>query len=265
MKGAIKKLIKQNIKTSVLKYVSSFKYKSKQPLDLLIPKERKIRSIVGGLETSMGTRVWEPIAKIIAASNGFKVIEEKILKPKPFPKRLATELSRLITMREHKDTWISALKCKEKIKSIVQRLNIDRGSIDYVSPPAGTGVDIRLKKGRKEYAFDIKTVQPNVGSIKSFNKQILEWYAYSIFREPNVNITCRIAYPYNPYQDNFWIHAPHTTGVLEPSVDAVVENQFWDFLSGSQNTFQEIEDCFNELDVEGFGMELSSLIESMNQ
>ena len=32
-----------------------------QPLDLLIPNERQIRSIVGGLETSLGTTLWEAL------------------------------------------------------------------------------------------------------------------------------------------------------------------------------------------------------------
>lgn len=34
-----------------------------QILDLLIPNERKIRSIVGGLETSLEPTLWEPLAK----------------------------------------------------------------------------------------------------------------------------------------------------------------------------------------------------------
>lgn len=260
-----KKLIKETIQNSILDYVSNFDGKTKQPLDILIPKERAIRSIVGGLETSMGTRVWEPIAKALAETNGFEVIEEKILRPKPFPEALSVELSRLIEMREDKATWVSAKECKKRIKAVVLKLGIDPDSIEYVAPPAGTGVDIRLKKEGTEYAFDTKTVQPNVGSIKSFNKQILEWYAYSIFRDPDIDIVCRIAYPYNPHEKDFWTYAPHNGGILEPSIDAVVENEFWDFLSGEKNTFQEIEKCFNELNKEGFGKEISELIENKNK
>jgi hypothetical protein len=37
-----------------------------QILDLIIPVERKIRSVVGGLETSLGTTLWEPLAKNLA-------------------------------------------------------------------------------------------------------------------------------------------------------------------------------------------------------
>ena len=244
-----------------MKYVGEFEYTSTQPLDLLIPKERNIRSLVGGLETSMGTTVWEPIAKTLAAMNGYQVIQDKILRPEPFPSRLASELAKIIALRENRATWISANECVLRFKEICKSLN--RTNIKYVRPAAGTGVDIWLKKDNKEFAFDTKTVQPNLGSIKSFNKQILEWYAYRICKDPDVNIECKIAYPYNPYRDNFWIHSPHTTGVLEPHVDALVENEFWDFLSGFNDTYKLILEIFVELNNEGLGKELSVLIEKM--
>ena len=184
--------IKRNLKLSLRKYVSNFVYKNIQPLDFLIPKERKIRSVVGGLETSMGTTVWEPIAKTLAEMNGFEIIEQKILKPKPFPEKLANELSKLITLRENKKTWIPTKECVKRLKSVCNQ--IDGSDIEFVAPAPGTGVDVRIKKRGLEYAFDIKTVQPNLGSIKAFNKEILEWYAYRLCENPAANIKCIIAY-----------------------------------------------------------------------
>lgn len=61
---------------------------------------------MGGLETSMGTTVWEPVAKTLAELHGFEVIKEKILRPSPFPNELAAELSSLIVLREDKTTWM---------------------------------------------------------------------------------------------------------------------------------------------------------------
>lgn len=254
--------IKQNLRNSIRKYVTNFRYRSSQPLDLLIPRERKIRSVVGGLETSMGTTVWEPIAKTLAQINGFEIIEEKILMPKPFPKILAIELSTLISLRENANTWIPTAECVQRLKEA--RNAIKGQEIGYVSPAAGTGVDIRLKKNGIEYAFDTKTVKPNVGGIKGFNKELLEWYAYRICKDPDVTIQCKIAYPYNPYSDDFWKHTPHNAGMLEPKVDALVGNEFWDFLSGKDHTLQEIFSMLKELSDEGFGQELSSLIENLH-
>ncbi len=259
MNKVIREQIKQNLKKSLFKYLSKRKYHSSHPLDLLIPKERKVRSVVGGLETSMGTTVWEPIARTLAEMNGFEIATKKILRPKPFPKELAQELSTLITLRESLNSWITAKECVIRIKSICMK--IDRNSVEYVKPSAGTGVDILLLKNGKEYAFDIKTVKPNLSSIKGFNKQILEWYAYRICEDPEIDLKCSIAYPYNPYEDNFWKHTPNDRGILQPKVDALVENEFWDFISGQNNTFQEVTGILSELNKEGFGRQLSVLID----
>lgn len=253
--------IENKIRSAILQYVKNFTYKNTQPLDLLIPNERKIRSVVGGLETSMGTMVWEPVALTLAKSNGFKVLNKKILRPDPFPEKLASELYKLIHLRENRNTWINTQECITRLKLICKKLNSRK--TNFVPPSAGTGVDLYFEKNGIEYAFDIKTVQPNVGSIKSFNKQLLEWYAYRIFKKPEVIIECKIAYPYNPYSSDFWTHSPHNRGILQPKIDAVVENEFWDFLSGINYTYQQISAIFMELNKEGFGKELSKLIKSI--
>ena len=263
MNKVVREEIKQSLRKSLYRHVSRFKYKNIQPLDLLIPKERKIRSLVGGLETSMGTTVWEPIAKTLAKNNGFEVITEKILMPKPFPQRLRDELDALITLREDKLMWVPISKCIERLKAVSQ--SVDKSGVEYVKPASGTGVDIRLKKEGKEYAFDTKTVQPNIGSIKSFNKQILEWYAYAICKNPSIELECKIAYPYNPHTDDFWSYTPHTSLVLKPHEDAVVEDEFWDFLSGETDTYKNILNIFSELATEGFGDELSAMIVKINE
>lgn len=263
MDPELREELKQSLQHSLRHYVERFKYgASTQPLDLLIPTERKIRSIVGGLETSMGTTAWEPIAKKLAARNGFEVLDEKILKPAPMPVELATALAAFISLRETPASWIPAIECVQKLRSIVAAT--DRSSVQYIPPPTGTGVDIFLKKDSKYYAFDIKTVQPNIGSVKSFNKELLEWYAYSICKDPAIDIHCMIAYPYNPYRTDFWTHAPHSQAVLEPRVDALVENEFWDFISGIKDTYQYILGILSELKSEGFGEELSTLIKAVH-
>jgi len=263
MNSELREEIKQKLKYSLHRYISRFEYTGgAQPLDLLIPKERKIRSVVGGLETSMGTTVWEPMVKTLAKANGFEVVEEKIFKPDPMPAELANILSLLISARESRTTWVDIEECKRQMKLACN--SIDRINTDYIRPPAGTGVDIFLKKDDKFYAFDTKTVQPNLGSIKSFNKQLLEWYAYSICKNPDIDISCMIAYPYNPYNDDFWNHSPHNLGVLQPHVDALVENEFWDFISGHKDTYSDIVQILTELNDEGLGKELSALIEKIN-
>lgn len=81
----IKLRIKENLKKSIRQFFKNKQVKSYQILDEIFPNERRIRSLIGGLETSLGTTFWEPISKTLAEINGFEIIKEKILIPNPFP------------------------------------------------------------------------------------------------------------------------------------------------------------------------------------
>ncbi|HFG1940128.1 TPA: TdeIII family type II restriction endonuclease, partial [Vibrio cholerae] len=73
----IKDLISKTVSENIHDFFKGKEVKTSHVLDHIFPKERKIRSLIGGLETSMGTRVWEPLAKAFAKSNGFEVLNEK--------------------------------------------------------------------------------------------------------------------------------------------------------------------------------------------
>ena len=79
-KAEVKTVVKDTVKASIREFArKSLKKKQKfQILDLIIPRERKIRSIVGGMETSLGTTLWEPLAKALSSQNGFEVVEDKL-------------------------------------------------------------------------------------------------------------------------------------------------------------------------------------------
>ena len=74
-----------------------------QILDLIIPVERKIRSIVGGMETSLGTTLWEPLAKNLAVLNGFEVVNENLPKPANMPANLQNTLQIVIEGRNNRN------------------------------------------------------------------------------------------------------------------------------------------------------------------
>ncbi|MHC5725610.1 MAG: TdeIII family type II restriction endonuclease, partial [Nostoc sp.] len=63
MDDYIKERIKENLKISIRKFFNNKKVKNYQVLDDIFPNERRIRSLIGGLETSLGTTFWEPISK----------------------------------------------------------------------------------------------------------------------------------------------------------------------------------------------------------
>lgn len=222
-----------------------------QVLDLIIPIERKIRSIVGGLETSLGTTLWEPLAKNLARLNGFEVINENLKKPAIMPANLTNTLQIVLDGRNDRNEAYNSTFCHDRIKEICQPFN-NNPIANFVNPPTGYGVDIWLKKDGVNYFFDTKTVQSNVGGYSRYFTQLINWYAYFYSQFPEQNASARIVFPYNPYgNENFWDKTIGKGWPLEPNTEAWVENQFWDFCSGIPNTYQIIHDAFVSISESG--------------
>lgn len=253
----LKAEIKQSIERSIRNFFQGRQVKVTHVLDLIFPVERRIRSLIGGLETSLGTTVWEPVAKVIAKANGFTVETKQLLMPNPFPEALRKEMYELKELREVRATWIPMEDCVRRLRAAA--LESDRTNLTYVPPPPGKGVDVYLCRDGKEYAFDIKTVQPNQGSGLGFNLQMLEWYAYRLCRDASANFEARIAFPFNPYQDDWWNHQGQRAYPLEKGKDAWVEDEFWDFCSGHSNTWAEILQIFEQLGKEDFGRQFNDI------
>lgn len=244
-----KEVIKKTVKASILSY-SKGKLKRGQKfqiLDLIIPKERKIRSVVGGLETSLGTTLWEPLAKALAKENGFEIVKDKLQCPANMPSNLANTLHIIIEERKLPDSNYNALTSHSEIKQACQVFVEGRKIEKFTNPPRGRGVDVWLKKDGINYFFDTKTVQPNIGSLTSYMEEILRWYAYFYSRYPLEKAESRIVFPYNPYKNDFWQKVIGKGFPLEKDNEAWVENQFWNFCSGLPNTYELIQEAFNDL------------------
>ncbi|BDI19630.1 type II restriction endonuclease TdeIII [Nostoc cf. commune SO-36] len=264
MNDYLKERIKENLKISIRKFFNNKKVKNYQVLDDIFPNERRIRSLIGGLETSLGTTFWEPISKTLAEINGFQIIKEKILVPTPFPQALQNELDKVVYERENKpnNRRVSTKECIDSLRNAAEKTNPeDIATYIYVSPPSGTGVDIHLFKDGIEYLFDIKTAQPNQGDFQKFNKQMLQWYAYRLAKNTNAKLEARIAIPFNPFQKS-WYEMQKTklfSSPLDIAQDIWVENEFWDFCSGTENTFEQLKALFIELGEENFAAEFNDI------
>lgn len=257
-----KLIIKATVKNSIIDFAKrSLKKKENfQILDLLIPKERKIRSIVGGLETSLGTTLWEPLAKALAKENGFQVIEKDLQCPANMPANLSNTLQTIIDERTKRSGLYNAESSHAEIKRICQSF-ISRPIDKFEKPPRGRGVDIWLQKENINYFFDTKTVQPNVDKLTTCMQQVLTWYAYFYSWQPMESAVARIVFPYNPTPaKDFWDTVIGKGKPLEPNQEAWVENQFWDFCSGLTNTYSLITESFVELKDSG---ELESSLDTL--
>lgn len=247
-KARAKTLIKKTVKESIISFAKrNLKKKPKfQILDLIIPKERKVRSVVGGLETSLGTTLWEPLAKALAKENGFQIINEKLECPSNMPSNLHNTLQNIIDERKRRSGIYNAESSHKELKKVCQ-IFLTRPIEKFEPAPKGRGVDIWLKRDNVNYFFDTKTVQPNLSALVSFMEQVLTWYAYFYSRYPNQKAESRIVFPYNPTSVDFWDKTIGKGEPLERDNEAWVANQFWDFCSGLKDTYAIIEESFNEL------------------
>ena len=229
-RSELKQLVKLVVKSSIVGYVKAKNLKESnfQILDLLIPKERYIRSIVGGLETSVGTTLWQPLAKEVAKTNGFSVRSMKLEMPDPLPTNIATVIETVLEDRLGGHGQFDGLKTEKAIIDACQRF-IRSPVTSFVSPPTGEGVDIWLERGGIDYLFDTKTVYPNVGSYSKFLGQVVKWKAYFYSRFPTSKCQANIVFPYNPYgKIDFWSKTMNCGRPLDKNYDALVEDEFWD-------------------------------------
>jgi hypothetical protein len=222
-----------------------------QILDLIIPTERRIRSIVGGMETSLGTTLWEPLAKNLSRLNGFEVIEENLLSPANMPANLLNTVQIVSEGRLSRNDLYTANYCHDRIREVCQGF-IQQPITEFVTASRGFGVDIWLRKDGINYFFDTKTVQSNVGGYTKYFNQILNWYSYFYARYPQGRAKCRIVFPYNPYgHDDFWVRTIGRGWPLEPNNESWVEDQFWNFCSGIENTYEIIHESFISISESG--------------
>lgn len=242
-------VIKSTVINSIKRFADSTLRTNRrfQILDLLIPKERKIRSIVGGLETSLGTTLWEPLGRALASNNGFVVHNRSLQKPTHMPGNLESILNTVITDRTQDSGIYNGTSSHAAIKQACLPF-IQNPLPSFVNPPRGLGVDIWLEKNGVNYFFDTKTVQPNLSNFRSFLSQVLTWYAYFYAQNPEGRAEGRIVFPYNPNPgEDFWQKAIGRGRPLEPNTEGWVEDQFWDFCSGEDNTYAMITACFREI------------------
>jgi hypothetical protein len=227
-------IAKITIETLEVAFYDYFKKPKKETshiiLDRLFPDERRITSAMSGIQTSLGTSVWEKLAVKLAKLNGFTMISPNDLTQ---PKGLRED-------------------------NVIFDLNKFRKSLDknFPDPPAGNdltqkamtkgkGADIILTRGKKTYIFDIKTVQVNAGNGNTYNESIIMWIAYWHYKNPgsSYDIDARIVFPYNSSDekddDGWW---PEFGGRIKPLTrdDIMVGNQFWSFISGNPNALKHI-------------------------
>jgi hypothetical protein len=260
----IEKKIQEQLEDSITEYFKNKKVKTIHPLDLIFPRERRIRSLIGGLETSLGTRLWEPLAELFAELNGFEVLNKNEFN-RQVPKIPEDIIHRIADFeaRKEKNYQLSHAEFFNDIRGYIShKTTIDLGTRRI---PKGEGIDLWLRKNNIEYLIDIKTVQLNAGGGPKFNHNLLNWYAYAALRKTKSDLKCLICFPYNPHDPiDYWRKEGGKVKPLIPSDEALVGDEFWDFLSGMKGTTKLIFNVFKKLGEQDFGNKFDDIFNLVN-
>lgn len=218
-------------------------------LDRIFPVERRIRSIIGGLETSLGTRLWEQLAVAFATRAGFEVLNPKsFTMPQDLPVSVFALKSEWDTLRKSRGSTAKIADFAITAKDVMRNSNYKPGSIGR--PTKGIGLDIWLRRDGMEYAFDIKTVQVNANMGNSMNSQLMDWTVWRAATAPDVPFHARIAFPYSataPYTvASFWQGWGGRVAPLQ-RVDTLVQEEFWSFVSGAADAWPAMVKAFDRI------------------
>ena len=252
-------LIKTNVAMSIEAFFKNKEVTVTHVLDTIFPKERRIRSLIGGLETSIGTTVWEPMARLFAEQNDFEILPVESLKESvPVIPEELSHFIKSFSDRKEADMTLTHQDYFDELKGFIKENKIEPSK--YKKMPKGEGVDVWLKKDGCEYLIDIKTTQINAGGGPKFSNNMLNWYAYRAL-EGAADVRCYLAFPFNPHKTDFWNKEKGKVSPLIPSEEAVVGDEFWDMLLGKEQSTKLIVDAFKELGAENFGEKFADIFE----
>ncbi|MGF1837517.1 TdeIII family type II restriction endonuclease [Vibrio atlanticus] len=259
-KNDLKEIIEETISHNIDNFFDGKEVKTTHMLDHIFPRERKIRSLIGGLETSMGTRVWEPLAKEFAKKSGYDVCDEKKFNSSVpvIPDNVTTFIS-LWEKKKNKDPSLKLQQYWVELKEYIKG-NVDLDSLEFRKIPKGEGVDVILACDSELIMFDIKTNQLNAGGGPKFLKNIMNWYAYLALKEYPGDVRCFLAFPFDPHSGKFWAKEGGKVTPLIKAEEAFVADEFWDQLTRVKGTTSIIEETFKDLGSE-FGKKFSGHFE----
>jgi hypothetical protein len=224
----------------------------------MFPAESNIRSVMGGLETSLGTTLWERIAKRLAEENGFNVLDPKteFLQPQHTPEPIRNLIAEYKDKREVPQAGVPMSDFTSKLNSLLLTMNQSDIPANYIKLTKGSGVDVFIRKGNVEYAFDLKTVQINAGAGTKFNETLMKWIAFRAIYQKHLSskntFNAHIVIPYDPHTDSDWWTEFGERAYPLDHTDIKLGDEFWDLLSGRSGTLKLITAAFDDLCNENF-------------
>jgi len=194
LSAKVQEQVKQIIRDCLLKKLEAYSPETRHmPFhSRLIDHDRlALFSFIHSLNTSFGTKIFEPIAHLIADKN-FRAIREYEVgtqissQAQIIIQDILNELSMKTTVPD-KFSDIKRIRavCQSKKMKSLKPVQADL----FLENQSGT-----------VYLCDIKTAKPNIGGFKEIKRTLLDWVAIYLAKNPEADIHTFAGIPYNPYE-----------------------------------------------------------------
>lgn len=230
-KEEIKKLLVEKIENKLSRY--DRETTSMPFLARIVQDNEKIAaySFMHSISTMLGMSIYENISIILASETANECFRNYGVGG-AISKAQKSSISNIVSQLRNKEREADI----EEEKKEVLKADSRNGGFQK----SGNIADFYMKRGSKEYYFEIKTVKPNIDVFEKSKTKLLEWVAR---RRKDINVY--LVFPYNPYHPKPYSRFTEV-GMMDAPNDFLVGEEYWDFLGG-KNTFKDLLDTFDEV------------------
>ena len=194
-------------------------------------------SFIQSLNTTMGTSIYEPVAKEIA-TGVFESVETQHKLSGTFTNAVQQEINEIVNELSHGTIEPDHSKELQRIRS--------KCRVGETVNKRLTVVDLYLKNGNNHFPIDIKTAKPNISGFEKQKQIMLEWMGSILYENPEANVRPITGIPYNPYHPESYVRWTLRKSIDTSSTNSqlLVAEQFWSFLAGGEEIFERLIECF---------------------
>ena len=220
-------------------------------LDVIAPNERLVATIVQSLQTSLGQKLWEKLTIELAVQNSFEICDKKIFThSRPKTKQLDFLVDKWHSKRAD-GTKVSLNGYIRELKKEIKKKQKKFKKVEKVKVRKGDGVDVWLKKNNKNYLLELKSPHINAGNGNDFSKKLMRQYQYHLFWDHKSKVKAYVAIPYNPFDVPYEKAEKGRISPLIKNQDYLVDNDYWKFITGNENSMKIFKEVISELKDDG--------------
>ncbi|MFO7895666.1 MAG: TdeIII family type II restriction endonuclease [Candidatus Cloacimonadales bacterium] len=208
-----------------------------------VPFFISLASWLHGLNTTLGQSFFENISHIL--SNGGK---------KSFTIKTNSQLTTSDKQKKEIADIITDLKNSNREPNLEEENKRIYRSVGESIPANNFTVDVYYADDTEVNCIELKSVRPNAGEMRGEKQKILEAKAALYNRFPQKKINFFLCFPFDPtsasslgYDKTRFLHYLVDGQKYFAESEVLIASEYWDYLSGRENTMQELLNIINDI------------------